>query len=166
MVNSEAFVLEFIEQAVFRLRENTEKIERCLAEYSEKELWKRPNEASNSMGNQLLHLSGNIRQYIHFGIAGQSDIRQRDSEFSTNEGYDKATLMANLKHTIEEAIGIIEQQNVARLLQKSTVQSFELTGLANILHVVEHYSYHSGQIAFWTKILKSKDLGFYAGLDL
>ena len=69
-------------------------------------------------------------------------------------------------NTIEEAIGIIEQQNVARLLQKSTVQSFELTGLANILHVVEHYSYHSGQIAFWTKILKSKDLGFYAGLDL
>ena len=52
------------------------------------------------------------------------------------------------------------------MMRVRNVQGFTYTGMANIIHTIEHYSYHTGQIAFLTKLLKNKDLGFYGNMDL
>lgn len=146
--------------------ENTEKIQKCLKELTEEEIWRRPNASSNSVGALILHLCGNIRQYAISSLGGQPDIRQRDEEFAARAGYDKAELLAKLSGTVEEALAVMRKMEDEEMLRLRSVQGFEFSGIGIILHVVEHYSYHTGQIAFWTKLLRDKDLGFYAGVDL
>ncbi len=160
------FEQEFIEQSIFRLSENTPKIEKCLSILSEEEVWKRPNDSSNSIGNLILHLCGNITQYIISSMGGNEDIREREQEFSTQGGFTKKMLLDNLKSTIDEAIEVLNNLKETDLLKIRSVQGFEYTGMASVIQVVEHYSYHTGQIIFWTKLLKDMDLGFYASIDL
>lgn len=160
------FTKELIEQALFRMDENTERIRKCLEELSEEELWKRPNAASNSVGNLLLHLSGNITQYIISSLGKIADKRTRDAEFDTTSGYDKAALWNLLETTVNQAQAVIKALQAAEILNKRSVQGFEFSAIGIILHVVEHYSYHTGQIAFWVKLLKDKDLKFYGDMDL
>ncbi len=160
------FAEEFKEQSIFRLGENTPRIIKCLNELDEAEIWMWPNSASNSVGNLVLHLCGNIRQYVISSLGGLPDARERDKEFTTRSGYNKAELIELLSATLHEATATIAAANDESLLRKRSVQGFEFTGIGIIIHVVEHYSYHTGQIAFWTKLLKDKDLSFYAGFDL
>ena len=157
---------EFITQSLYYLHLNTPRIEKCLGEMSEEEVWQRPNGASNSVGNLILHLCGNIRQYIISGLGQQPDTRTRSVEFSVQEGFSKAELVQKLTETLREADTVMRAVDKESLLMERMVQGFTLTGLAIILHVVEHYSYHTGQIAFRTKQLRNQDLGFYAGLNL
>lgn len=157
---------EIIGQAIFRLNENTPRIKKCLDELTEQEVWKRPNESSNSVGNLIIHLCGNITQYIISSLGGKNDGRERVKEFETRGGYTKAELFEKLSSTVDEAIEVIKNTDEEKLLKVRSVQGFEYSGVGNIIHVVEHYSYHTGQIAFFTKLLKDKDLGFYAGVDL
>ena len=157
---------EFIKQAIYRVQENTPKIEKCLDELSEEEVWKRPNASSNSIGNIIVHLCGNITQYIHSSLGNVVDRRERDKEFSVEGGLNKRELFHQLKATVDKAIAIIQNVNQDDLLRKRSVQAYELSAIGIILHVVEHYSYHTGQIIFWTKLLKDKDLGFYANVNL
>ncbi len=157
---------EVIEQAIFRLNENTPRIKKCLDELSEEEIWKRPNPSSNSVGNLILHLCGNITQYILSSLGGEEDVRDRNREFETTGGYTKAELFGKLSTTVGRAVEVLENLDEESLLKVRSVQGFRYSGVANIIHAVEHYSYHTGQIAFWTKLLKDKDLGFYDGVDL
>lgn len=157
---------EFIAQSIFNINENTPKIIKCLDDLSEEQIWVRPNKASNSMGNILLHLCGNIRQYIISSLGGQPDIRERDKEFAAKDGYSKKELVDKLVATVNEAIDVIRNVDEIRLLKIFSVQGFSQSGIGIIIHVTEHYSYHTGQIIFWTKQLKGKDLGFYANIDL
>jgi uncharacterized damage-inducible protein DinB len=157
---------EFINQSVFRIEENTPKIIKCLAGLSDEQIWLRPNEASNSLGNILLHLCGNIRQYIISALGNKPDLRERDKEFSAKEGYDKEELLNKLTSTLDEAINTIKTADESRLLKIHSVQGFDLSGIGIIIHVTEHYSHHTGQIIFWTKLLTGNDLGFYAGTNL
>jgi uncharacterized damage-inducible protein DinB len=161
-----AFAAEFRAQAIFRMEESLRMWRRAWEELPEEALWRRPNEASNSPGNLALHLCGNMRQYIHAGLGGQPDVRQRDTEFAARGGYAKAELEAMLEQTVREACDIIQQADEDSLLRIRRVQGFQLSGIGIILHVVEHYSYHTGQLAFWVKYLRNTDLGFYAGFDL
>jgi hypothetical protein len=163
---SEKFAREFITQSVDRINQNTPKIIRCINELEEAEVWRRPNNASNSIGNLVLHLCGNITQYIISSIGEKEDIRQRDEEFSATGGYLKSALIFKLTSIVEEATTIINNMNAEDLLGKRSVQGFQSSGMGNIIQVTEHYSYHTGQIVFWTKLVTSKDLGFYAGIDL
>ena len=163
---NEKFAKEFITQSIYRINENTPKIVSCINELGEDEIWKRPNNVSNSIGNLVLHLCGNITQYIISSLSEAEDTRERDKEFSANGGYSKSELINKLKATVEKAITVIQNMDVPDLLRKRHVQGFVSSGIGNIIQVTEHYSYHTGQIIFWTKLLKSKDLGFYAGVDL
>lgn len=160
------FVNDFIHQSLHYLHLNTPRIKKCLDELNEEEVWQRPNEASNSVGNLILHLCGNIRQYIISGIGEQPDTRTRSVEFVVTEGFSKAELLHQLYETLAVADTVIRAADEENLLRERTVQGFSMTGLAIVIHVVEHYSYHTGQIAFWTKQLRNQDLGFYAGLNL
>jgi uncharacterized damage-inducible protein DinB len=157
---------EFIDQAVNRLEENTPKIKKCLDELSEPEIWQRPNASSNSVGNIILHLCGNITQYILSSLGATEDKRERDKEFSTEGGLSKVELFARLKATVDQATFTLKNINPNELTKVRSVQGYELSAIGIIIHVVEHYSYHTGQIIFWTKILKDKDLGFYTNVDL
>jgi uncharacterized damage-inducible protein DinB len=161
-----SLISEFINHSLHYLHLNTPRIKKCLDELSEEEVWQRPNEASNSVGNLILHLCGNIRQYIVSGLGQQPDTRTRSVEFSVIEGFSKAELLLKLDETLHEADAVIRAADEGRLLMERSVQGFSMTGLAIVIHVVEHYSYHTGQIAFWTKQLRNQDLGFYAGVDL
>ncbi len=161
-----SFRNEFITQCIYRLNENTSKIKTCLEELNEEELWQRPNESSNSVGNMLLHLCGNIRQYAISSLKSIPDIRERDLEFSTNGGYSKEELLNQLSETVDEAISIIKAADENSLLKQRSVQGFNLTGIGIITHVTEHYSYHSGQIIYRIKQLKNKEFDLYKGVDL
>ncbi len=160
------FTKEFIEQSIIRMEESTPRIAQCLGELTEEEIWKRPNVSSNSVGNLVLHLCGNIRQYIIANLGNQPDTRTRDAEFATEGGIDKAALLEKITRTANEATAVIRSLSLEDLMKERSVQGFQQTGINSIIHVVEHYSYHTGQIVFWTKLLKDIDLGFYAGLDL
>lgn len=161
-----ALATEFVQQAHYRLDESTRMLRTALESLDEADLWKRPNATSNSVGNIILHLCGNIRQYAIAALGGTEDLRERDAEFAARGGYDKAALLDKLLVTVDQAKTTIQHAGPDNLLRVRSVQGFHLSGLGIVLHVVEHYSYHTGQIAFWTKLLKDKDLGFYAGIDL
>lgn len=159
-------IQEFAAQIALHMEMNTPRIEKALAELTELELWQRPNAQSNSVGNLLLHLSGNITQYVLSSLGHQADQRLRDAEFAAEGGSSKAELMEKLRSTVAQATQIIRNCSQEEMLRLRTVQGFQMSGIAIAIHVCEHYSYHTGQIAFWVKLLKNKDLGFYAGQDL
>ena len=160
------FIKEFIDQSLYRISENTTKLTACFDELQETEIWKRPNENSNSVGNIILHLCGNIRQYAISSLGQIEDIREREKEFSADGGFSKSELIKKLITTVEEAKSIIQNISNNELFRKRQVQGYYYSGIGIIIHVTEHYSYHTGQIIFWTKLLKNKDLGFYTGIDL
>ena len=141
-------------------------IRKCLAQLSEEELWLRPNEQSNSMGNLVLHLCGNVSQYVIAGLGGAADVRERAREFTERGPLPRAALLERLEQTLAEAAGVLDRLDVATTLEKRTVQGFEYDGVGILIHVVEHFSYHTGQIAYFVKARKGIDLGFYRGVDL
>jgi uncharacterized damage-inducible protein DinB len=157
---------ELIDESIFRIEKNTLKIVKCLDELNEEQIWHRPNEASNSIGNIMLHLCGNIRQYTISAIGGQPDIRERDKEFSARGGYHREELQNKLTDTLKQAVIILQNINNDSLIKKHSVQGFTMSGIGIIIHVTEHYSYHTGQIIFYTKLLSGNDLGFYANTNL
>lgn len=157
---------EFIDQSILRINENTPKIEKCLHQLSDEEVWTKPNTNSNSIGNLILHLCGNITQYIISSLGEKEDLRDRNQEFLVNGSMSKTELIEKLQDVIEEATALLINLNRKKLMRNHAVQGFELTGIGIIIHVVEHYSYHTGQIAFYTKLLKNHNLQFYKGRNL
>ena len=162
----DVFYKEFIGQCLKTIDENTVKINSCLRQLEDKDIWMRSNEHMNSVGNILLHLCGNIRQYVISSLGGAPDLRERDMEFSTAGGFSKTELTIKWQDTIREAKTIISQVNEENLLRRRVVQGETYSGIGIILHVTEHYSYHTGQIIFLIKLYKNMDMGFYAGRDL
>ena len=161
-----SFSSEFIEQSILRMQENVPRINKCFSELSEKQVWQKPNDASNSIGNLILHLCGNITQYIISSLGGNADQRERDLEFSTRDGMTKNQLIDKLTKVVDQSVFIMSEIPELELMRKRKVQAFDLSGIGIIIHVVEHFSYHTGQIAFLTKQLINKDLGFYEDIDL
>jgi len=157
---------EFVQNALYRLDESTRMNTISLGQLAEDDVWKRPNESLNSVGNLILHLCGNITQYVISSLGESEDKRARDVEFSTTSGYSKKELLDKLIETVDLAKRVIFDSSLEQLLKIRSVQGFSFSGIGVVLHAVEHYSYHTGQIAFWTKQLKNKDLGFYEGVDL
>jgi len=166
MSNEEKMVEELVKSALYRMDESTRMIEKSLNQISEEELWLKPNESLNSIANLILHLCGNITQYIISSLGETDDIRNRDLEFSASAGLDRSELLGKLERTVNTAKRVIFDASTDELLKTRSVQGFSFSGVGVIIHAVEHYSYHTGQIAFWTKQLKNKDLGFYDGRDL
>lgn len=157
---------ELILESVMRINESTQKIIRCLDIIDESDIWKSPNEHLNSVGNLILHVCGNIGQYIISSLGGAEDNRNRGLEFSTKGGHTKADLLEKLMKTIQKATSVILQTSKEELLQERIVQGMAYTGLGVIIHVTEHISYHTGQIIFLTKLFRNEDMGFYAKVDL
>ena len=137
-----------------------QRIVRCLQLLSDKEIWWRPNGASNAAGNIVLHLCGNVRQWIISGLGGAPDARERDKEFAEHGPIPRRVLIAQLKKTVEEASKTIEGLSAEAFAREFVIQGYHVSGLATISHVYEHFSYHAGQIIYLTKLKRGKDLRF------
>ena len=137
------------------------KIERCLEHLSEDDIWWRANSSSNSIGNLLLHLAGNARQWIVSGVGGESDRRERDLEFAEPSRPAGHELLARLAATLGEVDRTLATVGGAQLRERRRIQGHEVTVLDAIFHVVEHFSMRTGQIILLTKMRTGSDLKFY-----
>jgi uncharacterized damage-inducible protein DinB len=137
------------------------KIERCLELLTDEQIWWRANPQSNSIGNLLLHLSGNVRQWIVCSLGGAPDARDRDSEFSERSIIPRDELLARLKQTLSEADATLAKFDPDKLFERRVIQGLDVTALEAIFHVVEHFSMHAGQIVLLTKQLTARDMHFY-----
>ena len=137
------------------------KIERCLERLSDGEVWWRANEESNSIGNLLLHLAGNARQWIVSGVGQTADGRARQLEFDRREVVPRDELLRLVRQTLSEVDGVLASLDPARVLESRRIQGYDVTVLDAVFHVVEHFSMHTGQIILMTKLIKEADLKFY-----
>ena len=133
---------------------------KCLERLSTEQIWWRPNRASNSAGNLVLHLAGNVRQWIISGLGGAPDRRERDKEFSEVGPLPRRVLVSRIQNTVGEACRVIRKLTAKDLSRVYHIQKYRVTGFAATFHVAEHFSHHVGQIILITKMLAGRDLGF------
>ena len=155
---------QFLDHSNKKLRQYTDRIETCLGKLNHDQVWARGGENENAVGNLVLHLCGNVRQWIVSGVGGQPDVRQRSTEFDARGGVTVPELVERLRGTIEEAMAVIDRVSAERFGARMVVQNYEVSVMEAIYHVVEHFSMHTGQIMFITKMLTGADLAFYAHL--
>ncbi len=137
------------------------KIRRAVADLSEEEIWWRPHEASNSIGNLLLHLTGNLRQWVLSGLGGETDRRARQEEFDARGGPPGEELLTRLSSAVEEAAKVLQSLDPASLLERRQIQGREVMIMRAVYHAVEHFATHTGQILLLVKQFTGQDLGFY-----
>jgi uncharacterized damage-inducible protein DinB len=155
---------DFLNCAAEKLAELCQRIETCLSKLTMDQIWMRGTENQNAVGNLVLHLNGNVRQWILSGVGGQRNARHRDEEFSARGGVEPEALGRLLREAVDEALAIIRYLPPERLAEEVTIQGYRWTVLKAIFHVVEHFSGHTAQIIFITKMVTGEDLGFYAHL--
>jgi uncharacterized damage-inducible protein DinB len=124
-------------------------------------LWWRANETSNSVGNLLLHLTGNVRQWIVGGVGGVDVTRDRAGEFSAQNGGDAESLLAGLERVLDEADAVLARLTAEDLASARAIQGRDLNVLEAIYHVVEHFSLHLGQIILVAKLHAPGAVKFY-----
>jgi len=154
----------FLDYAVEKLEQLMGRIEICLGMLSEEQIWFRRHGNENAIGNLLLHLSGNVRQWIISSLGDEPETRDRNSEFDTQGGLTAVELAARLRQTLERAIHTVSGLTADRLARTYEIQTYRVSGVEAVFHVVEHFSYHTGQIIFATKSFTGDDLGFYKHL--
>jgi uncharacterized damage-inducible protein DinB len=155
----------FLQFSVDKLTQLAERIDACLRRLNEDQIWARGQQSENAIGNLALHLAGNVRQWIISSLGNNPDNRDRDSEFAARGGFSAAELSANLRNTVEQATQVISGLTNAQLTRMYEVQNYRVSGLEAVYHVVEHFSQHTGQIIFATKMLTGEELGFYRHLN-
>jgi len=148
------------------IEESTPRIQKCLDRLTDDQIWWRPNKESNSIGNLVLHLSGNVRQWIISGVGRQPDTRVRNEEFEANGPMPKEELWNILATTMTDIESVLDSITARQLVTRQSVQVYTESVLSMLIHVTEHFSYHTGQIVWITKMLTEKQLGFYEGIEL
>ncbi len=139
---------------------------KCLGLLSEQEIWYRPNEHSNSVGNLVLHLCGNVRQWLFSTLGGKPDLRQRQAEFDEKGPIPGKDLKQMIEDLMDEVNRLLDNLKPEDLLTTYRVQGFDESGVAILLHVTEHFSYHVGQITYFVKAHKELSVGYYEGINL
>lgn len=142
------------------------RLEKCLNELTAEQIWYRPNASSNSVGNLVLHLQGNIRQWVVAGLGKKEDVRERQKEFDEQGPVSSDKMLKDMKGLLQEVAQILNSTSTDDLLEVRNVQGYEESGLSILVHVTEHFSYHVGQMTYIVKMLKDKDMAYYAGHDL
>jgi hypothetical protein len=140
------------------------RMKQCVAPLTTEQVWWRPNEASNSIGNLLLHLDGNVRQWLVDSFNKNQDQRDRPAEFAAQSGLSAADLLSRLGATLDEVAKVLDRLTVDELLAPYEIQGYHVRGLDAVYQVVEHFGLHYGQIVYIVKYLLGKDLGFYKEL--
>jgi uncharacterized damage-inducible protein DinB len=141
------------------------RLRQCVESLTDEQVWWRPNEACNSIGNLILHLNGNVRQWIVASFNRTEDQRNRPAEFGERDLIAASALLEKLGTTLEEASGVLARLTSDDLLARYEIQGYQSSGLDVVYHVVEHFGMHYGQIVYITKQLNGADLGFYSELN-
>jgi uncharacterized damage-inducible protein DinB len=160
-VDEDAVSRAFLEKAQSLIEEYLGKIETCVVKLTDEQVWWRSNPESNSIGNLLLHLSGNARQWIICGLGTERDERQRQTEFDARDVMPRQQLLETMRATVSEVGSVLSSFDPKRLLHQHHIQNDDTTALDAIFHVTEHFSMHTGQIILITKQLTAQDLRFY-----
>jgi hypothetical protein len=156
---------EFLTFSAEKLTQLMGRIDSCVPKLTPAQIWMRADANQNAVGNLLLHLNGNVRQWVLHGVGGQPDLRDRDAEFAAKDGAGASELLASLRATVEEAAALFRALPAGRLMESVRTQGYDCTVLAAIYHVVEHFAGHTFQIIYATKLCTGEDLGFYAHLN-
>ena len=146
------------------LRQGCERVSDCLSRLSTEQIWHRDHAIENSIGNLVLHLAGNVRQWIVSGVGREPDRRDRDWEFATRDQVPADALSARLTGAVDEADELMAALAPERLLETRRIQVYEVTVLHAITHVLTHFAGHVGQIIWATKHVTGQDLGYYGYL--
>jgi hypothetical protein len=136
----------------------------CVESLRDEQVWWRPNEASNSIGNLMLHLNGNVGQWLVGSFNKLGDKRNRPAEFDAEELLPAAALVEKLGATMEQAAKVLARLTSEDLVAEYDIQGYHVTGLYAVYQVVEHFGMHYGQILYITKNLCGNDLGFSSEL--
>ena len=137
------------------------KLRRTIEALPPDKLWWRPNEESNSVGNLLLHLNGNLRQWIVQGVGGEDYERRRAEEFAAREGRPASELLLTLEQTLADVDRILKGLTADRLAERCMIQGRDVTVLEAVFHVTEHFAYHLGQVILVAKMFESVGVKFY-----
>jgi hypothetical protein len=141
------------------------RLRQCVEPLTDDEVWGRPNDASNSIGNLILHLNGNVTQWLVASFNELPDARNRPTEFSTREGISTQELLEKLSVTMDQAAAVLARLTADDLLRPYEIQGYHVRGLDAVYQVVEHFGLHYGQIAYIAKSFIGSDLGFYRELS-
>jgi uncharacterized damage-inducible protein DinB len=153
----------FRQHSVSCLQSYLRRIETCVDRLSDEQVWWRPNPTVNSVGNLLLHLRGNLSQWVLAAMGGARYERHRSQEFAARDGASKRELMDGLRAVVSEAVAVISGLTPSELTARRAVQGYDVDGVYVVLHAVEHMSYHTGQIVHITKELRGPEaqIDFY-----
>jgi uncharacterized damage-inducible protein DinB len=165
MSTESTLAAEFLEVARKEIRQRAARIESCLEKLDGEQVWGRAHETENSIGNLILHLCGNVRQWIVSGVGGAPDNRARDAEFAQREAIPKDALIKRLRDTTDEADRILAGLTAGALLEKHHIQVYDVSVIQAVTHVAVHFAEHTGQIIWATKRITGEDLGFYSYLN-
>ena len=145
------------------LEQYADKIRHCVDLLSEDEVWRRPAPGSNSIGNLLLHLTGNLSLWVLDSLGGEHHDRHRSLEFSAERSLPKDELVGRLDEVVARCRAVAERLTESDLARPLTIQKYPTEGRGALLHAVEHMSYHTGQIVYWTKVLTAgrAEIEFY-----
>jgi uncharacterized damage-inducible protein DinB len=158
-----ALFLEFSRDKL--LQQYWPRLRACVEPLTDEQVWWRPNEACNSIGNLVLHLNGNVGQWLVASFNRLEDRRDRPAEFNAHEGIAVPALLDKLDATMQEASKVLARLTEADLLARYTIQGYNVSGLDAVYQVVEHFGLHYGQIVYIAKNLCGRDLGFYSELN-
>jgi uncharacterized damage-inducible protein DinB len=155
--------LEFSRQKL--LQQYWPRLRDCVESLNDDQVWWRPNDASNSIGNLLLHLNGNVRQWLVASFERSDDTRNRPAEFKQRTLIPASELLEQLGRTMQQASDVLSRLTESDLVAAYEIQGYTLSGLEAVYQVVEHFGLHYGQVVYITKMLRAQDLGFYRELD-
>ena len=150
--------LAFLEKSRALLAEYREKIARSMAPLNDDDIWWRPNERSNSIGNLVLHLCGNVTQWMIGGVGDRAYERHRQQEFDQRGPLPKTVLLERLDAVVRTADDVLEHLDPQTLLHRKKIQGYDVATLEAIYHVIEHFSMHTGQIILLAKARADLDL--------
>jgi uncharacterized damage-inducible protein DinB len=155
----------FLDYSIRKLDQHTSRIVDCLGRLSDEQVWARKHPTQNAVGNLVLHLCGNVRQWIGYGVAGLPDIRHRQQEFEATGPIRVDELKLRLQEAVQAATASLKGLSAEDLLRRTTIQHYDVTVLEAIYQVVEHFAQHTGQVIFAAKLLTGEDLGYYRHLN-
>lgn len=140
-------------EACHQLDEGLGKIKHCLDQLTDEQVWWRPESSMNSIANLMLHLCGNLRQWIVSGVGEADDIRDRPKEFSEHGPIEKYELLRQLGEAVNDANAAVISVPAAGLLEVRRIQGFDKTGIAAIFDSVSHFRGHTQEIIHMTRCL-------------
>jgi hypothetical protein len=138
-------------EAANELASALNRIKHCLAQLTDEQVWCRSRPSLNSIGNLILHLCGNVRQWIVAGLGGAADSRDRPGEFAERGLLPKEELVRKLEAVVDEARAVLARQTAQQLLEVRRIQGFDVTGLAAIFDSVPHFRGHTQEIVSMTR---------------